>query len=124
MDITTRQVALAILKRRKEAIAELQEARQYAYNHHENFPYCIHGTFIGDPYGPDYMCGLCEDGEDSEYTNIYLYSIREAYKVTDEYRDGISLLVQLKQKTGDKHWEYFVELAKDIRHNTIGRYVK
>ena len=25
--------------------------------------YCKHGTFIGDPYGPDYLCGKCEDGE-------------------------------------------------------------
>lgn len=24
--------------------------------------YCRHGSFVGDPYGPDYMCGLCEDG--------------------------------------------------------------
>ena len=25
--------------------------------------YCKHGTYVGDPYGPDYMCGMCEDGE-------------------------------------------------------------
>jgi hypothetical protein len=25
--------------------------------------YCKHGVYIGDPYGPDYMCGRCEDGE-------------------------------------------------------------
>lgn len=23
--------------------------------------YCKHGTYVGDPYGPDYMCGMCED---------------------------------------------------------------
>lgn len=22
--------------------------------------YCKHGTYIGDPYGPDYLCGRCE----------------------------------------------------------------
>lgn len=27
---------------------------------------CKHGTFIGDPYGPDYMCPLCELGIDDE----------------------------------------------------------
>jgi hypothetical protein len=124
MDDTTRKVALAILKHRKEAIAELQEARQDAYNRHENFPYCIHGTFIGDPYGADYMCGLCESGEDSEYSDGYALSIREAHRIVNEYNEGIVLLVQLKQRTGDNHWEYFVELANDIRHNTIGRYVK
>ncbi len=24
--------------------------------------YCKHGTFIGGPGGPDYLCGPCEDG--------------------------------------------------------------
>lgn len=24
--------------------------------------YCKHGTYIGDPYGPDYMCHWCEMG--------------------------------------------------------------
>jgi hypothetical protein len=26
--------------------------------------YCRHGVFIGDPYGPDYLCGACESGDD------------------------------------------------------------
>jgi hypothetical protein len=30
--------------------------------------YCRHGIFVGDPYGPDYMCGWCEDGiSDADY---------------------------------------------------------
>ena len=24
---------------------------------------CKHGTFIGNPYGGDYLCGGCENGE-------------------------------------------------------------
>ena len=29
---------------------------------------CRHGVFIGDPYGPDYMCHYCEMGiTDEEY---------------------------------------------------------
>ena len=24
--------------------------------------YCKHGTYVGDPCGPDYLCGLCESG--------------------------------------------------------------
>lgn len=24
--------------------------------------HCVHGTPIGDPFGPDYLCGYCEDG--------------------------------------------------------------
>ena len=23
---------------------------------------CKHGTYVGDAYGPDYICGACEDG--------------------------------------------------------------
>ena len=25
--------------------------------------YCKHGTFIGDPFGADYLCNSCESGE-------------------------------------------------------------
>lgn len=25
-------------------------------------PYCVHGKWLGYPGGPDYMCGLCEEG--------------------------------------------------------------
>ena len=25
--------------------------------------YCRHGVFVGDPYGADYMCGYCENGD-------------------------------------------------------------
>lgn len=32
---------------------------------------CEHGTFIGDPYGPDYMCYWCEMGiSKEEYEEI------------------------------------------------------
>jgi len=24
---------------------------------------CVHGTYVGDAYGPDYMCSQCENGE-------------------------------------------------------------
>lgn len=23
---------------------------------------CRHGTYVGDAYGPDYLCGACEEG--------------------------------------------------------------
>lgn len=25
--------------------------------------YCRHGNFIGNPYGADYLCGWCENGD-------------------------------------------------------------
>lgn len=28
--------------------------------------YCIHGQYIGTPWGADYICGYCEDGVSAE----------------------------------------------------------
>jgi hypothetical protein len=33
--------------------------------------YCEHGTFIGNPYGADYMCGFCESGATDEEVAAY-----------------------------------------------------
>lgn len=29
--------------------------------------YCKHGTFIGGPLGPDYICGWCEQGDEPHH---------------------------------------------------------
>jgi hypothetical protein len=34
----------------------------YDADHNDDSQYCIHGTFIGSWWGPDYMCGWCEEG--------------------------------------------------------------
>lgn len=39
------------------AAAEARERREARYR---ASLYCVHGTYIGDPYGPDYLCGACE----------------------------------------------------------------
>ncbi len=31
-------------------------------NDTEYDPYCKHGYYVGYQCGPDYICGLCEDG--------------------------------------------------------------
>lgn len=33
--------------------------------------YCIHGTFMGSWWGPDYLCGLCEQGMDTRINITY-----------------------------------------------------
>lgn len=38
-------------------IAELDDEPDFSDHTH-----CRHGVFVGDPYGPDYLCGYCEDG--------------------------------------------------------------
>lgn len=32
--------------------------------------YCKHGSYVGYPGGPDYICGACEDGLDTLYQGI------------------------------------------------------
>ena len=34
--------------------------------------YCKHGTYIGDPYGPDYMCHWCEMGYEPPELHLIL----------------------------------------------------
>lgn len=41
---------------------EEREEREAAYR---DSLYCVHGTFVGDWAGPDYLCGLCEAWEPS-----------------------------------------------------------
>lgn len=57
----------------------------YEIDHHKNCRlavlrqrnYCRHGNFVGDPYGPDYMCGWCEDGYDPSIYELALDEARE-----------------------------------------------
>lgn len=41
---------------------QYDEELGYDADHSDNSQYCIHGTFIGSWWGPDYLCGYCEDG--------------------------------------------------------------
>lgn len=54
--------------------------------------YCEHGTYVGDPGGPDYMCGVCESGE-----SIYEYALSRAYShqgaATDKFRENVALAI-------------------------------
>lgn len=43
--------------------------------------HCKHGTYVGWPGGPDYMCGWCEDGiSDEDY---------RAYHMNVAHRDAL-----------------------------------
>lgn len=45
-----------------EYLAEC-EAREQREQEARERMFCRHGTFIGDPYGADYLCMACEMGE-------------------------------------------------------------
>jgi hypothetical protein len=53
--------------------AEWDEELGYDADHQDNSQYCQHGTFIGSWWGPDYLCGWCEDG-------ISVAEVREIHK--------------------------------------------
>ena len=43
---------------------DIDEALGYDADHDDPRQFCRHGTFIGSWWGPDYMCGWCESGEE------------------------------------------------------------
>jgi hypothetical protein len=47
--------------KRAMAIAKRMRGNR-GYRNHWNQYICPHGINLGDPYGPDYMCGACESG--------------------------------------------------------------
>jgi hypothetical protein len=52
-------------------VANLKKARE---EHRYGDEYCIHGTYVGNWAGPDYMCGTCEDGiGDYEYALMWAH---------------------------------------------------
>lgn len=57
------RVALEEIKSIKRRYAELEEDnRARAKDGWARSNYCVHGTYIGDPYGGDFLCWACEDG--------------------------------------------------------------
>ena len=69
-------------------------------------PYCKHGVFVGDPYGPDYMCWACESGlsvedvnamdrqaqwgEQANWLRMWGLSARDASRMLIRWRDLVS----------------------------------
>lgn len=55
---------------------------EFDWDQSDESQYCKHGTFIGSWWGPDVLCGYCEDGTtDAEYREI-MESRRHAALVT------------------------------------------
>lgn len=51
---------------------ETDEILGYDADHDDPSQYCRHGTWIGSWWGPDYLCGWCEDGISVEEMNRIL----------------------------------------------------
>jgi hypothetical protein len=64
--------------------------------------YCVHGTYVGDPYGPDYMCGACEDS-----VTVYEYALGLAFsrqrKATHDFRQAALMAILNEVPTEEQH---------------------
>lgn len=86
-----KRYALDIVRRMKAA-QEHDDRNDAIYGWRGHRLYCPHGTYVGDPYGPDYMCGVCENG-----TSIYEYALDRAYShqrdATHKFRQDAVLAI-------------------------------
>lgn len=82
--------ALRTLKRLKQDKEEFYADRA-AHGWTSRNPYCKHGTYIGNPYGADYLCGYCEDG--TTIHEMALYSARNSARIAqNEYATAYTFL--------------------------------
>lgn len=90
------KAALPIIRQLKQRDAEYYEERERERRlptHRRSYDwqsYCHHGTYVGDPYGADYMCGRCEDG-----LSIYDEATAEAHVIVQRRLTAIACLWQL-----------------------------
>ncbi|KOV84767.1 hypothetical protein ADL03_16005 [Nocardia sp. NRRL S-836] len=76
---------------------------------------CIHGTFLGDPYGPDHMCPYCESGD-----SPYAYGLDKAWKEQgDIVSHLITELVRAKRRAVIAHAACLIS-ARDVYAKPAG----
>lgn len=100
------RLALQYVKEGRQRDEEYAEAKEHAYRTHTNLLTCRHGTFIGDPYGADYMCGLCESGEDDD---LYPSAIARARAQAES---DVRALVQI-----DATWTVLLKTISQFRRD-------
>lgn len=77
--------------------------------------YCRHGSFVGDPYGGDYLCAKCEDG-----VSVYQEAIAEAHAALQRLVDVRVALTTLKDQGVITDWhgfEMFSDFAASLLEN-------
>lgn len=84
------RAALPVIKRLKAREIEYRADRLAAFARRENYVYCVHGNYVGDPFGPDYMCGMCEDGID-----IYTEAIETGRSIAQRQLTASTLVRKL-----------------------------
>lgn len=109
LDPSVAEVALNLVKREKAYRQEYVERRR-----REGWlDHCVHGVYIGTPFGPDYMCGRCEDGETPG--EVYAEAIAEAKRRVAKGRELLNAAITLSREgfiDEDTARKVFVEVAR------------
>ena len=71
---------------------ESREARMRSKYRSRDEDYCKHGTYIGDPYGADYLCGYCESSV-SDYEFVIGFVQSDAYNAQRRYDSTLKSLM-------------------------------
>ncbi len=80
--------------------------------------HCKHGTYVGHPGGPDYMCGYCEDGvTDEEWATWKKEEARSRRAETKEALSSMVKAVRVLQK--DAPTPTIFALAEKVFINTF-----
>src|SRR5262245_5359440 len=75
-------------------VTEYDEYLGYDADHDDANQYCIHGTWIGSWWGPDYLCYYCEDGLSAEASfsikagNAYYHAKEKIKELMMPYHSG------------------------------------
>lgn len=85
------RLALPHVSRIKAAYAEYEEER----NRYGRSNYCRHGNNVGSWWGPDLMCGYCEDSEPMEVYWFALAAADREIAAARSKRDRIHSLYEL-----------------------------
>lgn len=83
--------------------------------------FCQHGTYIGDPGGPDHMCGWCEDGVSvQEAKRIEMaWRVREGVKQAASFDHMVAVVSQFPWNPGVA--QAMMEVAND---GSVTRYAR
>lgn len=73
--------------------------------------YCRHGTFIGNPYGADYMCGWCEMGEEPPTEAEQLEAARREVAAADHQFERLAEALR-EYLTPHRAWSVFLGIAE------------
>jgi len=115
-------LAETVRKMFRDELAFVQE-RIRAYHNGELGGYCVHGVYVGG-CGIDWMCGICESGEDLSPTEWAMANVRDEIRRLDRVKLGemqCDLLEMLgegsafNERQQRELWQAWVQIKNALR---------